>query len=165
MFKLEGRLGFVRRVVALAGAATVVPSVLDAHSAAAPTPGKTYIKNVHGQANSYSQAVITAPGRMVWLAGQTGAVDDAGKPIVDFDGQVRQIFHLFGITLAQADAKLSDIVSMTCFLKDIRYAKNLTTLRGQILGDNFPGSAVINITALATPTTLIEIQAVAVVNS
>jgi 2-iminobutanoate/2-iminopropanoate deaminase len=164
--KSEGRLGFFRNTLSVAAIAAVLPSQVNAQSRVAPaTPGKTYIKNAHAQANSYSQAVITAPGRMVWLAGQTGAVDDAGKPINDFSGQVRQIFHAFSDTLAQANAKLSDIVSMTCFLKDIRYAKDLTTLRGEILGDNFPGSAVINITALATPLTLIEIQAVAVVNS
>jgi 2-iminobutanoate/2-iminopropanoate deaminase len=164
--KSEGRLGFFRSTLSVAAIAAVLPSQANAQSRVAPaTPGKMYIKNTHAQANSYSQAVITAPGRMVWLAGQTGALDDAGKPINDFSGQVRQIFHAFSDTLAQANAKLSDIVSMTCFLKDIRYAKELTTLRGEILGDNFPGSAVINITALATPLTLIEIQAVAVVNS
>jgi 2-iminobutanoate/2-iminopropanoate deaminase len=54
---------------------------------------------------------------------------------------------------------------MTCFIKDIRYAGTLTKIRGEVFEDNFAGSAVINITALATPLTLIEIQAVAVVNS
>lgn len=158
----KARLGFIRNAFSLAAIASVLPAQANAQSA--PTPGKRYVKNAHAQANSYSQAVITAPGRMIWLAGQTGAVDDGGKLINDFDGQVRQIFHAFSDTLAQANAKLSDIVSVTCFLKDIRYAKQLTTIRGEILGDNFPGSAVINITALATPLTLIEIQGVAVVN-
>jgi 2-iminobutanoate/2-iminopropanoate deaminase len=163
--KLEGRLGFFRNAFSLAAISAVLPSQVNAQTSAASVPaGKKYIKNAHAQANSYSQAVVTVPGRIVWLAGQTGQLDDAGKPIDDFSGQVRQIFHAFSDTLAQANAKLSDIVSMTCFIKDIRYAKDLTTIRKEILGDNFPGSAVINITALATPLTLIEIQAVAVVN-
>jgi enamine deaminase RidA (YjgF/YER057c/UK114 family) len=84
------RLGFFRKAFSFAAIAAVLPAEAKAQSAP-PTPGKKYIKNPHGQKNSYSQAVITAPGRMVWLAGQTGAVDDAGKPINDFDGQVRQI--------------------------------------------------------------------------
>jgi 2-iminobutanoate/2-iminopropanoate deaminase len=162
--KTEGRFGFFRNVLGLAAAASLVPAAADAQ-ASRPAPGKHYIKNAHGQANSYSQAVITAPGRTVWLAGQTGQLDDAGKAIDDFDGQVHQIFHAFSQTLAQANAKLSDIVYMTVFLKDIRYAKAFTTIRKQVFGDNFPGSAVINITALATPLTLIEVQAIAVVTT
>jgi 2-iminobutanoate/2-iminopropanoate deaminase len=39
---------------------------------------------------TYSPVVITDGGRMVFLAGQVGIVDDAGKPIADFDSQVRR---------------------------------------------------------------------------
>ncbi len=156
----NGRLNFFRNALGLAAIAAVLPG-----RASAQTPGKQYIKTPHAQDNAYSQAVITAPGRMVWLAGQTGAVDDAGKPIADFEGQVRQIFHAFSVTLGQSGSKLSDIVYMTVFLKDIRYSKDFIAIRKQTFGDNFAASAIINITALASPQTLIEVQAVAVVNS
>jgi 2-iminobutanoate/2-iminopropanoate deaminase len=154
----DGRLGFFRNALSLAALASLLPS-----RASAQSTGKQFIKTAHAQQNAYSQAVVTAPGRTVWLAGQTGAVDDAGKPIADFEGQVRQIFHAFTVTLGQAGAKLSDIVYMTVFLKDIRYSQSFIAIRKELVGDNFPASAIINITALATPLTLIEVQAVAVV--
>ena len=36
-------------------------------------------------------------------------------------------------------------------------------IRKELVGDNFPASAIVNITALATPLALIEVQAAAVV--
>jgi 2-iminobutanoate/2-iminopropanoate deaminase len=59
--------------------------------------------------------------------------------------------------------KLSDIVTMTAFITDDRYDRRFLELRKEILGDNFPASAMINIRSLAQPDLLIEIQAVAVV--
>jgi 2-iminobutanoate/2-iminopropanoate deaminase len=42
---------------------------------------------------SFSPVVCTEGGRMVWLAGQVGFVDDNRKPLSgDFDAQVRQTF-------------------------------------------------------------------------
>lgn len=99
---------------------------------------------------------------MVFLAGQTSARDSAGK-VLDFEGQVRGIFRILSETLHQAGGALHDIVYMTCFITDIKNAHTLTRVRGEILGDHFPASAIINIVALATPETLIEIQCVAVV--
>lgn len=154
----NGRLGFFRKAFSFAAIASILPSQSNAQ-----TKGKQFIKNAHAQQNAYSQAVVTTGGKTVWLAGQTGAVDDSGILINDFEGQVRQIFHAFGLTLAQAGAKLSDIVYMTVFLKDIRFAQSFLAIRKETLGDNFPASAVIHITGLATPLTLIEVQAVAVV--
>ena len=42
---------------------------------------------------------------------------------------------------------------------------NLMEIRREIFGDNFPGSALITITALADPNAKIEIQGYAVIGS
>jgi 2-iminobutanoate/2-iminopropanoate deaminase len=128
----------------------------------AQTNGKRFITNDGVQARAYSQAVVTTGGKMVFLAGQTGARDAAGN-VLSFEGQVRSVFATLQQTLAQAGGKLSDLVYMTCFITDIQNAHTLTRVRGEILGDHFPASAIINIVALASPETLIEIQCVAVV--
>ena len=126
------------------------------------TPSKRYIKNQAAQSRAYSQAVITQGGTTIWLAGQTGPVDESGKAL-DFEGQVRQTFSRMGQTLKEAGGQLSDIVTMTVFPTDIKNAQTFLRTRHEIFGDNFPASAMINITALAAPEMLIEIQAVAVV--
>jgi enamine deaminase RidA (YjgF/YER057c/UK114 family) len=76
---------------------------------------------------------------------------------------VRQLFSQFAKTLQEAGGKLSDIVTMTVFITDIRNAEQFLRIRRETFGDNFPASALIEITALVPPQALIEIQAVAVV--
>jgi 2-iminobutanoate/2-iminopropanoate deaminase len=83
----------------------------------------------------------------------------------DLEGQVRQIFKLLNATLEKAGGKLSDMVQMTVFITDVRYGDRLTQIRREIFGDNFPGSALITITALAIPDAKVEIQGYAVIGS
>jgi len=129
-----------------------------------PLPAKDFIKGERPQQRGYSLAVITEGGKTVWLGGQTATVDDSGKSLAgDLDGQVRQIFKLLGATLEKAGGKLSDMVQMTVFITDVRYGDRVTQIRREIFGDNFPGSALITITALANPDAKVEIQGYAVI--
>ena len=133
---------------------------------AATLQAKDFIKDERPQQRGYSVAVITEGGRTVWLAGQTATVDDSGRSLAgDFEGQARQIFKLLNATLQRAGGKLGDMVQMTVFITDVRYGDRLTQIRREIFGDNFPGSALITITALANPDAKIEIQGYAVVGS
>jgi 2-iminobutanoate/2-iminopropanoate deaminase len=125
---------------------------------------KDYLKGERPQQRGYSEAVITEGGKTIWLAGQTATVDDAGKSLAsDFEGQVRQLFKNLDRTLQKAGGKLSDMVQMTVFITDVRNGDRLTQIRREVFGDNFPGSALITITALAVPDAKIEIQGYAVV--
>jgi enamine deaminase RidA (YjgF/YER057c/UK114 family) len=125
---------------------------------------QTYIKGERPQQRGYSLAVITEGGKTVWLGGQIATVDDTGKSLAgDFEGQVRQIFKLIDATLRKAGGKLSNMVQMTVFITDVRNGDRLTEIRREIFGDNFPGSALITVTALADPNAKIEIQGYAVI--
>jgi 2-iminobutanoate/2-iminopropanoate deaminase len=131
-----------------------------------PLEAKDFIKGERPQQRGYSQAVITDGGKIVWLAGVLAVVDDSGKSLAgDLDGQVRQIFKLLNATLEKAGGKLSDMVQMTVFITDVRYGDRVTQLRREIFGDNFPGSALITVTALAIPEAKVEIQGYAVIGS
>jgi len=135
-------------------------------SLCAAAPAKDFIKGERPHQRGYSLAVITEGGKTVWLAGQTATVDDAGKSLAgDFEGQARQIFRLLDATLQKAGGKLGDMVQMTVFITDVRYGDRFTQIRREILRDNFPGSALITITALANPDAKIEIQGYAVIGS
>lgn len=143
---------------ALAGAAALLVVL----SAAAQS--KEYLKGDRPQQRGYSEAVITEGGRTVWLAGQMALVDDNGKSLAgNFEGQVRQLFKNLDRTLQKAGGHLSDMVQMTVFITDVRNGDRLTEIRREIMGDNFPGSALITITALAIPEAKIEIQGYAVI--
>jgi 2-iminobutanoate/2-iminopropanoate deaminase len=131
---------------------------------AASSPPRSFIKTERAQQRGYSAAVITEGGRIVWIAGQMAVADDSGKSLAgDFEGQTRQIFKNLGATLDRAGGKLADMVQMTVFITDIRHGDRLTQIRREIFGDDFPGSALIGIAALANPDAKIEIQGYAVI--
>src|SRR5438876_4550725 len=114
---LPPRREFFRRLLLLGGFAAIAAAA----PAAAQTPSKRFIKREASERSGYSQAVVTQGGRTVWLAGHTAAVDPSGKSLAgDFEAQVREVFAFMGRTLAQADARLSDMVTMTVFLTDPR---------------------------------------------
>lgn len=132
----------------------------------APARAQKYVKGDRPQQRGYSLAVITEGGKTVWLGGQLATVDDSGKSLAgDFEGQVRQVFKLIDATLHKAGGKLADMVQMTVFITDVRNGDRLTEIRREIFGDNFPGSALITVTALADPNAKIEIQGYAVIGS
>jgi len=133
---------------------------------AAPAEAKDFIKGERPQTRGYSLAVITDGGKIVWLGGQIAVADDTGRSLAgDFEGQVRQVFKLLNATLEKAGGRLSDMVQMTVFITDVRLGDRLTEIRREIFGDNFPGSALITVTALANPDAKIEIQGFAVLGS
>jgi 2-iminobutanoate/2-iminopropanoate deaminase len=157
---LPGRREFFGKFAMLGGLAALA----SATTAKAQTMTKRFIKREAAERSGYSAAVVTQGGRTVWLAGMTGAVDAAGKSLAgDFEAQVRATFANIERALAEADAKLSDLVTMTVFLTDARNHPKMTATRREILGKDFPASASISISHLANPNALIEIQAVAVV--
>jgi enamine deaminase RidA (YjgF/YER057c/UK114 family) len=131
---------------------------------ASTSDAKEYLKGDRPQQRGYSEAVITEGGRTVWLAGQTATVDDTGKSLAgDFEAQARQVFKNLDRTLQRAGGKLGDMVQMTVFITDVRNGDRLTQIRREVFGDNFPGSALITITALAQPEAKIEVQGYAVI--
>jgi 2-iminobutanoate/2-iminopropanoate deaminase len=128
------------------------------------TMKKSFVRGEHAEKRAYSQAVVTEGGKTLWVAGHTGAVDDAGKSLAgDFDAQCRQTFRNIEKTLAGAGAKLSDLVTMTVFLIDARHTTRMTELRTEIIGKDFPASAAITVAGFARAEMMIEIQPIAVV--
>jgi len=155
---IQNRREWFGKVAWLGALGALLPSSASSQT----TSSRRYVKNPGTQARAYSPAVITQGGTTIWLAGQTASMDESGR-VLDFEGQVRQLFSQFAKTLQEAGGKLSDIVTMTVFITDIRNAEQFLRIRRETFGDNFPASALIEITALVPPLALIEIQAVAVV--
>ena len=114
---------------------------------------------------SFSPAVITEGGRIVWLAGQTAVVDLNGNDISGkFDEQARTLFALMNRTLERAGGSLANLVTMTVFITDPRLGDRLVELRREFFKEGrYPGSALVTVSNLARPGCVIEIQGVAVI--
>ena len=126
---------------------------------------KEYFKGTWQENRSFSPAVVTTGGRQIWLAGVGMWQDEDGNNLDgDFEAQVHATFRQIERNLAMAGGKLSDIVTMTVFIKDVRNGDKLTELRKQYFPNGFPGSALITVSGFARPEMMVEIQAVAVSN-
>ena len=114
---------------------------------------------------SFSPAVTTSGGRMIWLAGHGALFDDEKKSLAgNFEGQTRQSFKLLKKTLEQAGGRISDIVTMTVFIIDARYGTRFTEIRTEYFeGKNYPASALLTVAGFAQPEMMVEIQGIAVV--
>lgn len=117
------------------------------------------------KARSFSPAVITEGGKIVWLAGQTTLTDLDGKDISGkFEEQARTIFGLLQRTLERAGGSLANMVTMTAFINDGRYGDRFVQIRREYFPDaRFPCSALLTISNFARPGCMIEIQGVAVI--
>jgi len=145
---------------------SIVVGLVAALSVAIPTMAADHLPpSERTKGRTYSPAVITEGGRIVWLAGETTTTDLAGKDIKgDVEAQARTIFALIDQTLQRSGGSLKDVVSMTVFLTDVRDGAAFSKIRRETFKDEkFPASAQITVSALAMPGMVIEIQAVAVI--
>ena len=119
----------------------------------------------HQRSRSFSPAVITEGGRIVWLAGQTTVSDQEGRDISGkFDEQTRTIVTLLDRTLERAGGSLTNLVTMTVFINDVRNGDRFVQIRREHFPDGrYPCSALLTISGFARPGCMIEIQGVAVI--
>ena len=116
------------------------------------------------KSRSFSPAVTTEGGKIVWLAGQTTLTDLDGKDISGkFEEQTRTIFALLQRTLERAGGSLANMVTMTVFINDGRNGDRFVQIRREYFPDGrFPCSALLTISNFARPGCMVEIQGVAV---
>jgi len=118
--------------------------------------------------SGFSHAV-SAAGRIVFLAGQTG-VDRDGN--VAEGGIVPQFERALGnllTALAAAGGQPSDLVSLTIYLTDVEdyqaHGKEIGAVWRRLAGTDYPAMAAVGVTRLWRPELLVEIQGIAVVGA
>ncbi|MGE4218297.1 MAG: RidA family protein [Alphaproteobacteria bacterium] len=125
---------------------------------------RQHYSSPYQKSRSYSPAVVTEGGRTVWLAGLLAPEDENGKSLAgDFDAQVRCVFRKMAKQLETVGATMNDVVSMTCFITEVRYNLNFVELRKEFFSeDSYPASTLVTVAALNRPEAMVEVQAVAV---
>lgn len=109
----------------------------------------------------YTNVVVTTANgvKTIHVAGQVGT----GK---DLEAQLRSAFANLERQLADAGAKLSDIVKMTTFI--VRYKESdldiFRKVRGEVLGfENKPANTLVGVYSLFQDQYLVELEAVAMI--
>ena len=113
---------------------------------------------------TYSQAVKVTQGQtLLFLSGQVAYDKDGGVACRgDFKGQARGAFEAIKALLESQGGTMANIVKLTTYVTDMRYRVDLAPLREEFLGKKGPASTLVEISALAHPDWIIEIEAIAV---
>lgn len=109
-----------------------------------------------------STAVKIKGGTLVFLAGHTASQPRPDADLGNFDVQFKAVFEKIGNTLAKAGGNLDDIVSMSVFLTDLRYTPQFQKMAKEIFKKNFPAMTFIEVSHLARPQSVMEVQPIAV---
>ena len=116
---------------------------------------------------AYSQAIRTAPGELLFIAGQV-AVDLDGNPVGTGDAiaQSRQVFENLGGALESVGATFSNIVDFTTYVVGRDSVQGFIVGRAEVFptifpeGD-YPPNTLLVIDGLVREEFLVEVSAVA----
>lgn len=113
----------------------------------------------------YSNCVRSDAGPLLWISGQV-ALDADGKLVGadDLRAQAVQVLENIKAILADSDATMDDIVKVTVYVTDIRAFNDIADIRERYFPKDGPASVICEVSALAWPEFMIEIEAVAVVS-
>jgi enamine deaminase RidA (YjgF/YER057c/UK114 family) len=110
----------------------------------------------------FSRAVRVAD--TIYVSG-TVAWGDDGKPAGEDDvyAQAKQTLRNIEKALEQAGASFKDVVRTRIYLTDITRWEDAGRAHGEAFGDVRPASTMVEVSRLADPWMLVEIEAVAVI--
>jgi 2-iminobutanoate/2-iminopropanoate deaminase len=114
---------------------------------------------------TYSQGIkVRQAETILFLSGQVAyASDGAVACRGDFKGQARGAFEAIKALVESQGGTMANVVKITTYVTDMRYRVDLVPLREEFLGKKGPASTLVEISALAHPDWMVEIEAIAVV--
>ena len=118
-----------------------------------------------GAGRGYSHGVTVTGGHTTWTAGQV-AFDEDGNVVGkgDIVAQTRRVFQNLAVVLAEAGATWGDVVKLNYFVTDLARLQEIREVRNEFLDpDRLPASTLVQVSALAAPELLIEVEAIVVV--
>ncbi len=140
-------------------------AILAAGLGAASADARDYLKSERAQSRGFTPGVVTEGGKIVWISGQTGLVDEQGKSMAgNFEGQARVIFRAIDAVAKRAGGSIKDVVNITVYLTDPRLIDPLMPIRHEFWPEgNYPASTTITVHSLPAVGMMLEISAVAVI--
>ncbi len=101
-------------------------------------------------------------GDLVFVSGQA-ALDDGGELVGpgDFDAQAVQAFENLRSVLRAAGSDLNKLIKVTIYLTDMSKFERIVGLRERYFSRPWPADTLVEVSALALPELMIEIEGIA----
>ena len=127
------------------------------------TEAHAQIAGLPDTAGSFSHVTVGTGSRIVSIAGQV-SVDAHGKLVGEGDpgAQARRCMECIDAALRHVGATPQDVVKVTVFVTDIRDRPAIVEARRAYFGTHAPAASMVEVTALAIPGCVVEIEATAV---
>jgi reactive intermediate/imine deaminase len=104
-------------------------------------------------------------GNTIYVAGQLPYDKDGNLVGVgDIRAQTRRVLGNIRKIVEAGGGTMDHVVKVTVFVTDVRYREAYGEVRSEFFGPNPPASTLVQISNLAIPDALIEIEAVAVID-
>jgi enamine deaminase RidA (YjgF/YER057c/UK114 family) len=113
---------------------------------------------------TYTQGIrVTQAQTILFLSGQVAYTAEGGVAHRgDFAAQARGAFDAIRTLVESQGGTMASIVKITTYVTDMRYRLDLAPIREEFLGRKAPASTLVEVSALAHPDWMIEIEAIAV---
>ena len=128
-------------------------------------PQGIHLRMVDGQARYTQVVTVSGTGKMIFVAGQLAR--DANGNLVgkgDMRAQIQQVGENIKTGLEAAGATLADIVKTNTFVTNYEEYSKHGDMRARYFGPATPTSTTVQITRLADPDAMVEIEAIAVID-
>ena len=109
----------------------------------------------------FSRAVAVGPH--VFVAGTAPVMADGSDPPADAYGQARRCLEIIAAALSEVGAGLQHVVRTRTYLTRREDWEDVGRAHGEAFGQIRPASSIVEVSALAEPRMLVEIEAVAVI--
>ena len=101
-------------------------------------------------------------GELVYTSGQA-ALSPEGEivGVGDFPAQAKQTFDNLAAVLEAAGSSLEQVIKVTIYLSDMSHFPDIVALRETYFRPPFPADTIVEVSSLALPELMIEIEAIA----
>lgn len=112
---------------------------------------------------AYSQGMEVSGKTLIFTAGQLPF--DVNGDLVgegDFRAQVTQVFENLKAVLESGGASFNDVVKLNIYVTDVKYLPVVQEVRVRYLTKPYPATTLVQVSGLANPKAMVEIEAIAV---
>ena len=113
---------------------------------------------------TYTQGIrVTHAQTILFLSGQVAYTPEGGVAFPgDFQAQARGAYQAIRALVESQGGTMGNVIKLTNFVTDMKYRADLASVREEFFGRKGPASTLVQISALAFPYLMVEIEAIAV---